>query len=217
MLTIADPLVRIGGLLENPTQFNRRHDESGRSGLASLPVIEALEDRRLFSVVLPTAPIGVSSVGGTVPISTTANVFQGKVIHAEANQAFEAVVGTINTKLVPPAGYTLQGSIDWGDGTATSAATFVTQANGSIQILGSHTYTATGRDAITIFITEAPPAGTTGPIIVVGRINSLADVISSPRGTTVEETAGVPFTQTVAFFNSNLSELQSRSARRSRK
>src|SRR5208282_2283557 len=52
---------------------------------------------------------------------------------------------------------------------------------------------------------EAPPAGTTGPIIVLVRINSIATVFSSNGGVTVEETGGTPFTAAVGFFNSNLS------------
>ena len=177
------------------------------SGGTRLPLVEALENRRLLSVALPTAALTILPTTPTAPVLATSNVLHGQAIHAEANQAFQAVIGQISGLATPLGGYTLHGSINWGDGSAASAATFVRQANGAISVLGAHTYTTIGTDAITVTVTENPPPGSAAPIILVGEIHSSADVISSNGGVTVEEAAGVPFTAAVGFFNSNLSDL----------
>ena len=128
-------------------------------------------------------------------------------IHAEVNEPFKAVIGKIAGLAALPTGYTLHGSINWGDGTPSSTATFQHLPNGSIDVIGAHTYTAVATDHITITVTENPPAGSTAPIRAVGQIHSTANVISSSGGVTLQETAGVPFTAAVGSFTSTLSSL----------
>lgn len=169
--------------------------------------VESLENRQLLSVAVPTAavspviPVSVSRppvlIGGTVVAST--------LIHAETTQAFRAVLGTIYDLKALPTGYSLNGVINWGDGTPTSAAQFVPLSNGSLDVLGAHTYSAVGTDAITIAVTAVPPAGSLAAIIVVGTIHSTASVIAPNGGDTLEETAGVAFTANVGTFQSTLS------------
>lgn len=174
-------------------------------GGVTLPLVEALENRRLLSVALPAAALTTSPATSGAAVSVATTALTGRKIHAEAGQSFEAVIGKITGLATRPAAYTVEGSINWGDGTGASAATFVRQANGSISVLGTHTYANVGTDSITVIVTENPPPGSAAPVLLVGRIHSTADVISSNGGVTVEETAGVPFTAAVGFFSSNLS------------
>ncbi|HVW36689.1 MAG TPA: DUF4214 domain-containing protein, partial [Pirellulales bacterium] len=51
-------------------------------------------------------------------------------------------------------------TIDWGDGSATSAGT-ISFANGTFTVVGSHDYSSSGRFPITVTITEVGGASTT--------------------------------------------------------
>jgi hypothetical protein len=174
------------------------------SSSGNLPLIEALENRRLLSTVvgpivgpiLPTPPIP--------PVSISSATLVGNPIHAEANQAFKAALGSIQD-LKLPTGYTLQGTINWGDGSPTSAATFVKRIDGTVEVVGSHTYVGVGSDPISVLITESNPISTTAAVVLVGTLKTTATVISSPGGVTLEETGDVPFTANVGSFSSNLS------------
>ena len=168
--------------------------------------VEPLEDRRLLSVAMPAAPAAVSpALIGPIPITTTGTILSGTIIHAETSQPFRAVIGTTRGLPAAPTGYSLQGAINWGDGTPTSAAQFVPESNGTIAVLGAHTYTAVGLDNITVIVTAAPPAGSLAPVKLIGVIHSKATVIAPNGGVTLNETAGVPFTANVGFFHSTLS------------
>lgn len=168
------------------------------------PLVEALEGRRLFSVAIPV-PAAVS--GGVAPTPIAITVSTGTLIHAEAGQAFTAVIGTIRNPRLLPTGFILQGTINWGDGTPTSAAQFVTQPDGSIDVLGSHTYAVAGSDTISVRVAAFPPAGSLLTVILtVGSFQSEADVITPDGGVTLSETAGVAFTANLGTFHSTLSE-----------
>jgi hypothetical protein len=168
--------------------------------------MEPLEDRCLFSVAVPTAAAAPISSIPTTPITVTNGaVLTGTLIHAEAGQAFRAVIGTIRNLQSLPAGYSLHGSINWGDATPPSAAQFVAQPNGLIDVLGAHTYVAAGSDAINVAVTAVPPAGSLAPVIVIGSFQSKADVITPDGGVTLNETAGVTFTAHLGTFQSTLS------------
>jgi hypothetical protein len=170
--------------------------------------VEFLESRRLLSVAVPTASAALGSSGGaSSPVAVSTTTLTGRVINAEANQAFRAVIGTIRGLGPLPTGYTLHGNINWGDGSATSAATFVRQADGSIAVLGDHTYASVGTDDIKVAVTAAGPPGSAIPIRLIGTFHSKANVISSDGGVTLQETAGQAFTANVGFFSSNLSSL----------
>jgi hypothetical protein len=172
-------------------------------------VIETLESRRLLSAGLLTP--GLSSAGslaGPAPSATASStILVGTTINAETNQAFRAVIGTIRGLRSLPSHYSLQGDINWGDGMPDSAAQFVRQADGSIAVLGAHTYASVGTDAIKVVVSAVPPPGSDAPVRLVGRFNSKANVVASDGGVTLEETAGAAFTANVGFFSSNRSSL----------
>lgn len=173
------------------------------------PLMESLEGRRLLSAAVPVAAVRPAHLPGTAPVTvvTAGTLLTGTAIHAEAGQAFRAVIGTIRGLPALPATYSLQGSINWGDGTAASAGQFVHMANGLIDVLGAHTYAAAGADLITVTVTAVPPAGSLAAVLLVGSFQSKASVITPDGGFTLNETAGVAFTADVGIFHSTLSEL----------
>lgn len=187
---------------------HRSHRRSQRSPRVEL---ELLEPRQLLSGTLLTPhPLG----GMTPPTSALLApstvpplVLAGTTVHAQVNQPFHAVVGMIRLESLPSV-YTLQGTINWGDGTPTSDAAFVRQPNGAIMVLGGHTYTAPDNDPITVLLLAVPPAGTAVAIRKIGVIHSAAIVFDPNGGVTLNQTAGMPFTATLGIFRSNLSLTQ---------
>ena len=188
--------------------MNTLHRKS--SVVAWHPLIETLEERRLFSLMVGG---GLTLVASPMPTPiqqppTSAAILSGRQINAEANQPFKAVIGSISPAYpLLSSGYVLHGSIDWGDGTADTSATFIRQAGSVTAAIGSHTYSADGTDNITITVTETPPTSTLPIVILLGTIHSTANVISSDGGVTLNESAGVPFTANVGTFSSDLSSL----------
>ncbi len=187
--------------------MNTLHRKS--SVVAWHPSIENLEERRLFSLMVGG---GLTLVASPMPTPiqqppTSAAILSGRQINAEAGQPFKAVIGSIAPLPLLSSGYVLHGSIDWGDGTADTSATFIRQAGGVTAMIGSHTYSADGSDKITITVTETPPTGTLPIVILLGTIHSTANVISSDGGVTLNESAGVPLTANVGTFSSDLSSL----------
>jgi hypothetical protein len=179
---------------------------SSKGAIMNGSFVECLETRRLLSAVgIPMASLGSDSSGAAPSLTTARTMLMGTPINAEANQAFRAVIGTIRSSRPLPAGYSLDGAIDWGDGSATSSAGFVRQADGSIAVIGEHTYATVGAKAIKVVVTAVPPAGSDAPTYFIGTFSSKANVIASEGGVTLEETAGQSFTATVGFFSSNLS------------
>src|SRR4051794_22636291 len=96
--------------------------------------LEPLEPRQLLSSVFDHMHVfdGLTRHAAiqlapkpAAPVSTGTGIF------AQAQQPFRAVVGLLNPGSIPK-GYTLRGTIDWGDGTPTSTATFVRRANGTL-------------------------------------------------------------------------------------
>ena len=170
------------------------------------PLVESLEGRRLLSVAVPTATLISPTTIPTTTVTTTSPVLTGTTIHAQKGQPFRAVIGTIRGLGALPSGYTLQGQINWGDGTPSSAAQFVPLADAadSIAVLGAHTYTAVGSDDIRVVVSAVPPSSSDALVRLIGSFHSKAGVIAPNGGVTLNETAGVSFTAQLGFFRSTL-------------
>jgi hypothetical protein len=171
------------------------------------PLIESLEDRRLLSFALPAAilisprPVAPAPTTTTPPTTTTTQpVLTGTTIHAITGQSFRAVIGTIRNLRSLPRGYTLHGEIDWGDGTASSDARFVRRSDGSIAVLGAHTYAAVAGYDITVVISAVPPPWSEAPVRLIGTLHSKADVIAANGGVTLNRTVGMNFAARLGFF-----------------
>ena len=173
----------------------------------SRPHFESLESRQFLSISLPAATTPTADLVPTPvrPVLTSAVVLNGRGIYAEAGQPFTAVIGTIRDLPPIPKGYTLAATIDWGDGTPTSRASFRRGPDGAIAVIGDHAYADVRADVITVVVTEDPPPWTALPVRLVGTFRSSAKVFESRGGVTLTETAGVNFTANVGTFRSMLS------------
>jgi hypothetical protein len=186
------------------------------------PLIESLEDRQLLSVAAPTgASARVARPMPVIRVTALRPILTGTAIHAQADQPFRAVIGTIRGLGTLPTGYTLQGKIDWGDGTPASDAQFVRQfvspastttagpiapVASVIDVLGAHTYSAAGGDEIRVVVMAVPPKGSEAPVRLIGTFQSKAEVIKPDGGVTINATAGVSFTARLGFFHTTLSD-----------
>jgi hypothetical protein len=190
--------------------MNTLHRE--RSEASPLSLIEILEDRKLLSLTVVSGPIATPitpiiltpPIQPVAPVPTPSSIVSGRNIYAEVDQPFRAVVGSI--AVLPPiaAGFTLEAMINWGDGTPSTLASFVHEANGPTDLIGSHTYGAAGIDDTTVSLILAPPAGSAASVILLGSASGTADVISSNGAVTLSKSAGIDFAANVGSFSSNL-------------
>lgn len=165
-------------------------------------VLESLESRKLLSAVSsleginPGGPIIVAN-----PVKTS-----GELIHPVVDTEFNGEVGTVSGVSGLASNLSnLHGSINWGDG-HTSAATFVQDSNGTIEVDGSHEYNKTGEFHLNINLdrTAIPTPGKPTPLYILelGTIHSTAQVReNSAGGVTIDETAGKSFTTALGTFN----------------
>src|SRR5205823_6462039 len=86
-------------------------------------------------------------------------------ISATAGEPFSGVVGKIKNLAGIGADFgNLQGAIHWGDG-SSSTATFSRNTDGSINVLGDHTWQNAGTFSITVNLSRTPINNTGGPNI----------------------------------------------------
>src|SRR5207302_6562484 len=91
---------------------------------------------------------------GSVAVADTDNIsVQGRTITGNPNQPLTTVtVATVTTSNAVNTAGDFAVTIDWGDGTTTAGT--VTGSGGSFSVNGSHTYTASGDDTITVFVND---------------------------------------------------------------
>jgi uncharacterized repeat protein (TIGR01451 family) len=110
------------------------HTATGRSGSATM--------------TLPVAE-GDALTGSAVSIAATAGTpFSGKV----------ASFSDTNVNADPS---DFSATIDWGDGSAPTAGTIAAGAPGSMDVAGTHTYSAAGSFTVTVTIADDPPGTAT--------------------------------------------------------
>jgi len=161
----------------------------------------------------PSTPANAAAAAVTLAvIHSTADVAFvqpiGVTFGAEANEPFSGVVGQVkgldHTTLGDLAG--LQAVITWGDGSATSHGTLSVSNTGVLLVNGSHTYTHSGKYAVTIVVETIPPvlnppAATTAAPLVLATINSYASVAPNTEGGVhLDEIASEPFTAIVGTY-----------------
>jgi hypothetical protein len=175
-----------------------------RSGTLHL-YLETLESRQLLSgqPFMPANGLLPTAVVQTAPSSVSPFVMTGVPINAISTQGFRAVVGTINFDALP-VNYTLRGSINWGDNSASSDASFVRQTNGTIAVMGEHIYTVPGTDVIKVQVIAVPPDGTLPPVRLLGSIQTKATVALPNGGFTLNATITVPFTANLGIFRTTV-------------
>src|SRR5882724_12259718 len=94
------------------------------------------------------APTGTIAVADTDDISV-----QGTTLSGTPNAPLTNVtVATFTTTNTANTAGDFVATIDWGDGTTTTGT--IAGSNGSFTVQGTHTYTASGADTITIFVND---------------------------------------------------------------
>jgi hypothetical protein len=169
-----------------------------------ISLIETLEDRRLLSVTLPLTPI-VQQPPPPTAVTPVTNLLHAVPVTAEATDSFTATVATLPSTGIA-SGLILRGTINWGDGTPTSQASFVHVPNSTtIRVLGSHKYANAGKFTVTVSVFGSP--NVVGPlkppvIINVGTVKTTATVSDDDDGgVTLTETAGKKFTARLGSFD----------------
>ena len=137
-----------------------------------------------------------SRLGATRTVKTFATVSDAPLTATGAD-----VWGTQNTALTSvtvaalndgdPRGQVsdFTGTIDWGDGTAPSAASFVLASAGRFNVTGTHTYAAPGVYTITINITDK--GGSTASTTSTATIGRSTLVVSAGSAASVSEGAAL--------------------------
>ena len=166
------------------------------------------------------ATITVKDVGGSTATASTSITITSTVpvpgpataITATEGVPFSAQVGTFtdpNTGALPSA-YAV--TINWGDGSPTSAGTVAKQASGTFTVTGSHTYaeeTTTTPYALTVTI-----GSTSGGTTITGTgTAAVADAPLFSQGSPISGTEGIglsPTTTTVATSPTRTPPAQSR-------
>jgi hypothetical protein len=111
-------------------------------------------------------PLGVSitdtanntslPLSGTV-VAAEADVLtpQGVTFAANPGQAFSGTVATFTDGDTSNVAGDFSATINWGDGTTTTGV--IADTAGAIAVSGTHTYVATGQDAVTVTLTDDTP------------------------------------------------------------
>ena len=150
---------------------------TGGDGAFTLTGTHAYADEGSFplsTTITRTADDSTITLSGTVT-ATEADVLaaQPATIDANANQLFSGTVATFTDADPGALAGDFTATIDWGDG-GTSAGT-VTGGNGTLMVVGSHTFAAGGQLPVAVTLADKPPGTATATA------NDLAEVtVSTP-------------------------------------
>jgi hypothetical protein len=116
---------------------------------------------------------------------------------ATEGQAFNGAVATFedDNPAATPADF--NASIDWGDGTSTTAGT-IGSASAAFTVIGQHTYADEGSFTVTVTINDNSPGTGTATVTDTATVSEGDSLSGSP--VTFSAVAGTPFTGTVATF-----------------
>ena len=171
--------------------------------------VELLESRRLLS---GTTSAAAADVGDSLiaPPHKPRVAAQAITVEASASSQFSGTVATLRRLSgVPPDLRNLQATIDWGDGSAATAASFVRGKTG-VQIRGSHTYAQAGTFDIVVSAAKGPIAPRGLPQTSfpdpVAQVHGFAHILpqQDSSGVTIRETAGQSFTAMIGTFQFSL-------------
>jgi hypothetical protein len=109
------------------------------------------------------------SLGGTVAAAETDVLSaKGRTFRANAGQAFSGQVATFTDRNRGNVASDFSATIDWGDGTTTMGV--ITDKRGAISVSGTHTYASSGRDAVTVTLTDSAPGTATATAHSTGSV-----------------------------------------------
>jgi cyclophilin family peptidyl-prolyl cis-trans isomerase len=133
-----------------------------------------------------------SSLGGNVAtFATTAFISeatltsQGVAVSSTAGQSLSnIVVATVQDANPNPILATFSAMIDWGDGSQPTPGVIQRAANGTIQVLGSHSYTSAGNFLITTTVRDSNSAGSVEDGVTTATASA---TIAAPQTPTIQQ------------------------------
>jgi autotransporter-associated beta strand protein len=156
----------------------------------------AEEGSYAMTVFITDAGDSALSLGRTVAVAD-AVVAQGATFGAKEGKSFSNVVVTTFTDADANGALgEYSATIDWGDGSGTSAGTILAGAGGTFHVVGSHRYEEEGTFAVTVTIADE------GTSTVAHSSARVADAALQVTATDpVSATANVSFTQVLTTFS----------------
>jgi uncharacterized repeat protein (TIGR01451 family) len=153
-----------------------------------------------YVVTVSVTPSGGSAVSytGTADVGESTLSLSSVSVSAVEGAVFSGKLATFSDPGSPDPGSSYTATIDWGDGSPTSAGTLTATGGGNFTVTGSHTYLeeiSSGSFSLTVAETGQPNFSLT-----VGNVVSVTDAPLSASGTTLSASAGVVFTGKVASF-----------------
>jgi hypothetical protein len=180
---------------------------SGPSFTVTSAVAHTYADEGVFTEVVTitrTTDSATIAPSGTVTVFDTDDLSaSGTTIHADPNVALTNVtVATFGDSNTANVAGDFVATIDWGDGTTTTGT--VSGSAGSFTVTGSHTYTQSGQDTITVNVTEEPANGQATAFANVASTALIGIAPVSGASINIAEGAAVPAgTQVATFSDSN--------------
>jgi hypothetical protein len=135
----------------------------------------------------PTTLANVQPVSLTPGASVTLTSTEGHALSS-------VVVGSFNDPDLAQTAADFTASIDWGDGTATSAGKIKSLGGGNYQVLGTHTYADEGAPAVTATLFDD---GTKA--LTLNASATVKDALLAGQGASIGATAGKPFSSPVVL------------------
>jgi hypothetical protein len=120
----------------------------------------------------------------------------GTTISATEGTVFSGIVATFTDPDANSTASEYSATIDWGDGTGTTAGTISSPQRGLLTVSGSHSYSEEGSRTITVTITDTDAPTNTA---TVGTTANVGDAALSAGGRTINSVN--PFSGTVASFS----------------
>ena len=105
------------------------------------------------------APTNITTPTSTATVSERPLSPTGAGVSATEGQSFNGTVATFTDGDTAPAASEYSATIDWGDGTSTSAGT-ITGSAGSFTVTGSHTYAEEGSHTVHVTVQETDNSAT---------------------------------------------------------
>jgi hypothetical protein len=145
----------------------------------------------------PTAPVTVTSAADP-PITAT-----GVPVTATEGIAFNGTVATFTDPDTNATASEYSATIDWGDGSPTSAGTVSGPTAGTFTVTGSHTYADEGVYTTTVVITDSDTASNTKTVTSTATVGDAA--LTSGPPVPIIATEGMAFSGTVvgSFSDAN--------------
>jgi hypothetical protein len=144
-----------------------------------------------------TADQSTSTVSGPVAVAEGDSFTgQGTTITANLDQTFNGTVATFTDTDTATSASDLAATVAWGDGVTTTGT--VSGSNGSFTVSGSHAYTATGQDTVTVSLLDDTPGTATGTATTTANVTALSGQMVLNAAT---EATALPNSTAVATFS----------------